>query len=109
MNKSYPERGLIKLTLLDLLWRQEGHQMKASESYRPLAQAVELDPRLAQVAQTLSDLDEMAPTWIHHVQWAGKELATDGYIETHVPYGIWKLTRKGAETAETLARVCAPL
>jgi hypothetical protein len=109
MNTEFPERDLIKIALLDLLWRQRGHQMKESESYGPLAKALDLGPRPAKLPRAYSVLDELAPAWPHHVRWAGQELAMEGYIEKYVPYGIWKLTHKGAETAHTLARVRVPL
>ncbi len=105
MDKEFPERDLIKIALLDLLWRQRGHEMKESESYGPLAKALDLEPRTA----NCSRLDHITPAWPHHIHGAGQELAMEGYIEKYVPYGIWKLTRKGAETAHTLARVRVPL
>ncbi len=109
MNNRYPERDLIKIALLDLLWKQAGHQMKAAETYRPLGRALELDDHLAEPPKIDSYRDEVAPLWPHHVQWAKQELMEDGYIETYAPNGIWKLTAKGAEIAYSSARVCVPL
>ncbi|SEF40628.1 winged helix-turn-helix domain-containing protein [Billgrantia desiderata] len=101
---TYPAYEEVELPLLKLLFERGGdsRQMRAKDTYEPLADHFELSTN--ERVQTRDELfgdgrDE--PVWNNRVQWARRKLNEYGYLADS-QRGYWKLSEKGAEKAKGL-------
>ena len=95
---AFPEYEEVECPLLCLLYSQHdnGYQMKASDTYKPLADHF----HLSESEKTELRKDGWpAPLWNNMVQWARRKLNDSGYLED-APRGVWKLSEAGVIAAQ---------
>lgn len=95
---AFPEYEEIEKPLLCLIYRSGGgkHEVRASDTYRPLADHFKLTT--SERAEPRKDgKDE--PLWNNMVQWARRKLNENGYLASS-PRGIWRLSDTGIAAAK---------
>lgn len=94
---AFPEYADIEEPLLCFIYLRggPGHDVAASDSYRPLADYFGLSE--LERKQPREDRDE--PLWNNMVQWARRKLNDNGYLAAS-RHGRWKLSDAGIAAAK---------
>ncbi|WP_063890434.1 winged helix-turn-helix domain-containing protein [Burkholderia ubonensis] len=102
---TYPHYDELELPLLKLLFEHGGdqHQMRATQTYEPLASYFKLNEvEITQSRDKVLGDGRGEPFWNNMVQWARRKLNENGYL-TYAPRGYWKLSELGIEKARALS------
>jgi restriction endonuclease Mrr len=96
-----PLQDEIREPLLVLIYMRGGatHQVRAHETYSPLADFFDLTPAERSELRPEPRTDRKWDAW---VMFARQELKDQGFLDPSAPRGTWRLTPAGRQEAERL-------